>query len=153
MDKFTNGLKSLLSDKKLLVTVLVHVGLSFLFFLSMFFPFFRLDGGTLAQSFAIGDYTVGWLYVIVWILALVGYPVLIVLGMKQIAWYVLLGQAAFAVLIFILGVLSFFTAQAYYNVFHLAFGFFLEPIFIAGMVIAALLEKTVMDIVFKLFKI
>jgi len=152
MDKLTNGLKTLLSDKKLLITVLVHVGLAFLFFISMFLPFFRLNGGTLAQSFAIGDYTAGWLFILVWILALVGYPTLIVLDMKQIAWYVLLGQAVFAFFIFILGVFVFFDVSDVLAI-HFGLGFYLEIIFIAGMFLAGLLEKTVMDIVFKLFKI
>ncbi|MCX5774922.1 MAG: hypothetical protein NTV44_00890 [Firmicutes bacterium] len=149
MDKFTNGLKALLGDKKLLITVIVHFALSFLFFLVMFFPFFRLNGGTLSQSFSIGDYTASWLFILIWIVAMLGYPVLIILDMKKIAWFVLLGQAAFAALIFILGLFSFFAAYAIYAVFHLAFGFYIEPILIALMALAGLLENTVMGIVFK----
>lgn len=152
MDKLTSGLKALLSDSKLLITVLVHVGLSFLFFISMFLPFFRLNGGTLAQSFAIGDYTASWLFILVWVLAMVGYPTLIVLGMKQIAWYVLLGQAVFAFFTFILGVITFFQVLDVLAI-HFAFGFYLEIIFIAGMFLAGLLEKLVMDFIFKLFKL
>ncbi len=148
MDKITANWKILFADKKRFIVELVKVGLGLLFLINMALPFFRLTGGTLAQSFAIDDYGGLWSLVILFFLAWIAYPFLLLLGMGKIAWFVYLGQAVSGALLFLILLLTFFDVNSQINV-HLSFGFFMYFIYLAIMFVIAFLEKPLLAFIEK----
>lgn len=148
MNKIAENWKLLFADKKRFIVEIVKVGIGFLFLINLSIPFFRLTGGTLAQSFAIDDYLGLWALVIVFFLAWVAYPVLLLMGMNKIAWFVYIGQGGVGALMFLILLLTFFNVNTQINV-HLSFGFFMFIILVGLLFVIAFLEKPLLAMIEK----
>jgi len=148
MDKITENWKILFADKKRFIVELVKVGLGLLFMINLAIPFFRLTGGTLAQSYALDDYGGLWGLVALFFLAWLAYPLLLLMGMNKIAWFVYIGQAGVGALMFLILLLTFFNVNAQIAV-HLSFGFFMYLIYVALMFVIAFLEKPLLAMIEK----
>lgn len=148
MDKIAANWKILFADKKRFVFELIKVGIGLLFMINMALPFFRVTGGTLAQSFAIDDYGLLWLVVVLFFLLWIAYPALLLLGMPKWAWFAYLGQAGSGALLYLLLLLTFFQVNLQINV-NLSFGSFMFVIYVAMMFVLTFLEKPVLAFIEK----